>query len=112
MTHVEGIMNRLGPLGETAYPSQGPERAETLAPAGQELVGICLVPHIPDDLVPGGRKHPVQCNGQFHHAKTRRQVAAIGGAGSDDLLAQFRRQLDQLPPREFFQILGPVDFFK
>ena len=57
---------------------------------GQDLVWIGLVPHIPDQPVPGCVEDVMQRDGQFHHTQTRRQVSAGTGYGVDQETAQFR----------------------
>ena len=49
---------------------------KSVAPAGDNLVGIGLVPDIPDDFIAGRIKNIVQRNGELNDAKARRQVAA------------------------------------
>ena len=47
-----------------------------VAPPGQNFMGIGLMPHIPDQLIPRRVKHVMQRNRQFHHAKPRTQMPA------------------------------------
>jgi len=112
VAHIKAVVGRFIPLGKPAdavLPAQG---GKTVAPAGQQLVGIGLVPHVPDDLVVGGGEDPVQGNGQLHHPQAGRQVAAVFGAGFNDHLAQFSRKVGQEAHRQAFQIGGGIDCFQ
>jgi hypothetical protein len=46
--------------------------------AGQDLVRIGLVAHIPDDAVVRRIEDVVQRDGEFHHAEARAEVPAAG----------------------------------
>ena len=53
---AEGVVGALLALGEAADPAALAQGVEVFLAAGDELVGIGLVPHVPDDLVPGESK--------------------------------------------------------
>jgi hypothetical protein len=63
MSHIENIMGGLGAFGEAADAVLETQRAEAVAPAGEDLVGIGLMPDIPDDLVARGVEDAVQGDG-------------------------------------------------
>ncbi len=46
------------------------QRADAVAPAGQNLVWIGLVADVPDQLVGRGIEYGVQRHRQFHHTET------------------------------------------
>ena len=51
-----------------------------LIPApGEQLVGIALMAHVEDQLIPGKIKGTMQGDGQFHHAQVGGQMAAVAG---------------------------------
>ena len=77
MPHIKGIVGRFGTFGKSADPVQCPQGCKTVAAPGQDLVGIGLMPHIPDDLVLRGVEHTMQGDRQLHHTKRRGDVAAI-----------------------------------
>ena len=79
---------------------------ERFKTAGQQLVGVSLVPDIPDDLVLRGIEHPVQSDRQFDHAKRARQMAAVGGDNIDDLGADFVTDSVKLVETHRFQLSG------
>ena len=67
-------------------------------------MGVGLVPDVPDDLVLGGIKDPVQGDGQLHDPEARREVPAVGGADLDDPGAQLAGQLFQFLQGEPLQL--------
>ncbi len=81
---------------------------EPLLAAGEQLVGIGLVAHIPDQPVAGGIEHVVEGQGEFDHAEAGRQVAAGAGHGGDDGLAQFAGRLFHLGHAEIAQVRGEL----
>ena len=71
MGRAERIIFALGALGEARQAAALAQRADPVAPAGQDLVRIGLVANVPDQLVGGGVEHVVQRNGQLDHAQAR-----------------------------------------
>ena len=59
----------------------------TAAAPCQHLVNVCLVAHIPDDLVFGRVEHVVQRHRQLHHAQAGPKVPASLGHGVDQVCA-------------------------
>ena len=76
MGSAEGIVRRLRPFGETRQPAFGAQRADAVAPPGQDFMRIALVADVPDDLVPRGTEHGMERHRQLHHTKPRTQMAA------------------------------------
>jgi len=62
---VEDIIGALLPFREAADAALLTEGEETVRPSGDQFVGIGLMTHIPDDLVPRGIKNLVQGQRQF-----------------------------------------------
>jgi len=112
VAHVKAVVGRFIPLGKAADAVLLSQGGKTVAPSGEQFVGVGLVPHVPDDLVVGGGEDPVQGNGQFHHPQAGRQVAAVSGAGFNDNLAQLFRKVGQQPHRQAFQVGGGIDCFQ
>ncbi len=65
---------------------------EPVTASGDQLVGVGLMPHVPDDLVPGGIEDIVEGEGELHGSKGRGKVAAVLGAGLDDDPADLFRE--------------------
>ena len=68
------------------------QRVELVPAPGDQFVGVGLVTHIPDDLVPGGIEDVMEGKGELHGAKRGGQVAAVFGAGLDDDPADVLRE--------------------
>ncbi len=73
---IEAVVGALASLGKAADAVELAQGVKALAAAGEQLVGIGLVAHVPDDLVLGRVEHPVQGDGQLHHAQGAGEVAA------------------------------------
>jgi hypothetical protein len=69
MRRAERIVVGLAALGEPAEAPLLAQRADAVAAAGDDLVGIALVAHIPDKLVIGRVEDCVDRDGQFDDAK-------------------------------------------
>ena len=72
-------------------------------------MGVGLVAHIPDELVPGAVKNIVQGDGQLHHAQAGGQVPAGEGHGGNNLLPDLLGQHRQEFRRQLLQFLGVID---
>ncbi len=109
VAHAEGVVLRLVPLGEAGQPPLGADGAEPVAPAGQQLVGVGLVADVPDQLVGGRREDVVERDVELHRPQGGAEVAAVGGAGLDDLLADLGAEPGQVADGELLQVCGRVD---
>ena len=79
---AERVVVALAALRETAQAAQLPQGVHAFAPAGQYLVRIGLVAHVPYQPVVRGIEHIVQRHREFHRAEVGAQVAAgLGHAG-------------------------------
>ena len=87
------------------------ERAEPPAAAGEYLVRVALVPHVPEQPVACEVKRVVQRDGQLGHSEIARQVPAVGGDHLDDppakLLSQ-PRELRHLQPTKLVRRGDPI----
>src|SRR5262249_6882547 len=63
MAGTEGVVLALGPFAEAGEPASLTQRADAVAPAGQDLVGIGLVADVPDQLVVRRIEHVVERDG-------------------------------------------------
>src|SRR6516164_1859777 len=62
------------------------------------------MPHVPDDPVLRRLEHPVESDGQLHDPEAGSKMAAVGGAGRDDLLPELGGQKRKLAGRELLQV--------
>ena len=100
MRRPERVVFALGPFGEPGKAAALPHGADAVAPASENLVGIGLVPDIPDQAIRGGVEHIVYRNGQLDHPKPRAQMAARYRDRADGLVAQLVGKLAQLAARK------------
>ena len=104
MGRAEGVVFALVALGEAGEPATLAERADARTPAGQDLMRIGLVAHIPDQPILRGLEEIVQGHGQLDDAEPRAQMAAGDGDGIDRLLPQLVGELAELGGLEPAQI--------
>jgi hypothetical protein len=95
MRRAERIIVGLAALGEPAEAPLLAQRADAVAAAGDDLVGIALVAHVPDQLVIRRVEDRVDRDGQLDDAKRRPEVPAGDGHGADRLGAQLVGALGQ-----------------
>ena len=96
MGGAERVVFALGALGEAGQPAAHAQRADAVAPAGEDLVRIGLVADVPDEPVARRVEHVVQRDGQLDHAEPGAEVAAGDRDGRNRLLAQLVGELAQL----------------
>ena len=76
MRGTERVIGAFRPLRESAQPVLLPKRPDPVPAARQDLVGIALVAHIPDDPVLRRLEHGMKRHGQFHDAQPGTQMPA------------------------------------
>jgi len=86
-----------------------PQRADAVAPPGQDLVRIALMADVPHQPVVRRVEHIMDRRGQFHHAKPGTQMTARHADGGNHLLPQFIGQLPKLTRLQLSQVRGPDD---
>ncbi len=109
MGRAEGVVFALGALGEARQAPAGAQGADAVASAGEDLVRIGLVAHVPDQGVAGRGEHMVQGDGELHHAQARAQMSARLGDGVHRLGPQLVSQLAQVRHGQSAQIGGRPD---
>ena len=65
MASTEGIVGALAHLGETTDAAVGADGLKRFTPAGEYLMWIGLVPHIPNQFIIGGVEDIMQGNGEL-----------------------------------------------
>ena len=85
------------------------DRAQPIAPAGEDLVRVGLVADVPEDLVARGVQQRVQRHRQLAGAEVGAEVPADLADRVDDVLAHLLRELGELLLGELVQVLGTVD---
>ncbi len=110
VSHVEGVVEALLPFRETADPALLAKRVEAPLPAGDDLVGVGLMPHVPDEAVPRRVEDVVEGERQFHRPQGGGEMAAPLGDGLDHHLPDLLRETVQLRQAETPDVLGIVYF--
>ena len=99
-------------VGEPAQPVQFAYGVELFAAAGENLVPVGLVPHVPHDAVVGGVEHVVQGYGQLDGTHARPEVSRVMGQRVDEEAAYLGTHLGQLFDRQFAQVGREVYLFE
>jgi hypothetical protein len=89
-----------------------PNARHLIPSSGQNLVRICLMPHIPDNLIKGGVIHIMESNGKLHDPETGGQVPAGAAHGVNKKLPKLLCQNGKLFHRELTEILRRINLRK
>ena len=106
MRRAERIVRAFGAPGEARQAAALAQRANAIAPPGQDLVRIGLVTDVEDQPVARGIKHPVQRHRQLDDAEPGAEMAPRHRYRIDRLLPQLVGKLAQIPLIQQTQILG------
>ena len=79
MTGSEAVMIAFASLRESTDTATNAECIELLAPAGQQLVCIALMPYVKYDMIVRRGKHAMDRNRQFNYTEIGCQVTAVFG---------------------------------
>jgi hypothetical protein len=109
MRGTERVVFTFGSLGEAGQAPTLTQGPDPVTPAGQDLVWIGLVPHIPDQPVARGIENMMQRDRQLHDPETSPEVPAGDRNGTDRFGAQFVRQLPQSGLRQAAQVPGSIE---
>ena len=128
MRRAERVVFALRPAGEAGQAAALAQRADAVAPAGQDLVRIGLMADVPDQPVARRVEDRVDRHRQLDHAQRGAEMAAGDRDGVDRLgpqlignltqllrgeVAQIRRNADAIEQRsvgELIVMLSPVSF--
>jgi hypothetical protein len=103
---LDQVVGRFLSRGIAGEPAFLLELGEAVAPAGDELVDICLVPGVEKEDVLGRVEHPVQRHRQLHDAEVRTEMSAVLRDGLHYEVPDLPRELVALGKRERLQIGG------
>src|SRR5690349_16023725 len=112
MSYPKSIVLGLAALWKAGEPLVLALGWELLTPAGDNLVCVCLVPYVPDDLVIGRIEAVMQGDGQFNRTKVRSQMTAGIGNRLQKEPADFLRKCRQLLRLQPFQIAWTIYCFE
>ena len=100
MRRAERVVLALGALGEAGQAAALAQRADAVAPAGQDLVRIGLVADVPDQPVARRVEDVVERDRQLDDAEAGAEMAAGDRDGVDGLGAQLVGELRAAASRE------------
>ena len=109
MGGAETVVFAFGAFGESGQTAALAKGANAVAPAGQNLVRIGLVPDIPDQPVARRIEEVVQRDGQLDHAEPGPEVTAGHRHRADGLGPQLVRHLPEVFSFEAAQVRGTFD---
>ena len=112
MGRSECVVFAFRALGETAQASALPQRADPIAPSGQDLVRVGLVADVPDDAIGRRVEHVVERHRQFDDAEARAQMPAGHRDRADRLGAQFVGDLGEVASAQLAQISRRADLIQ
>ncbi len=112
MRGAERIVFALRPLGEAGQAAALAQGADAIAPPGQDLVRIALVPNVPDQAVARRIEHVMQGHREFDDAEAGTEMAAGLCHGVDQVLSQFIGDLAQPIGLEPAQIFGSTNLIE
>ena len=89
---AEGVVFAFAALRKARQAAELAQAVHAVAPAGEDLVRVGLVAHVPDDAVVRRVEHVVQRDRQLHRAEVGAEVAAGARHAVEHELAQLVRQ--------------------
>ena len=108
MTDGEGVVFALFAPGEGVQAIFLANGLHAIPASGEDLVGIGLMAHIPDQTIHRGLVDIMQGHRQFDDAETRGQMATAAADGAQQELPQFIAQGGQTLLRQLPQFIRSV----
>ncbi len=109
MAGAECVVGALAAAQEACGTVGALDALERPAAAGERLVAITLMTHIPDDAVVGGVEDGVQGHRELDRAEAPGEVSAHAGAELDQVAAELRGDSPQRLARQLAQRRRLVD---
>ena len=111
VTRIKSVAAALHPLGETGEPVQLPQRRHVVPAAGQQLVDVGLMAHVPYDAVFVHVEDAVQRQSQLHDAQIRCQVTPAGGDVVQEFLPDLHGQKLEASRAHVFYVVRQIMFW-
>src|ERR1700738_2594968 len=109
MGGAEGVVLAFGALGEARKAAALAQRADALAPAGQDFVRISLMSNVPHQAVFRGVKDVVQGDRELDDPQSGAKMAPGCGNRINRLLPQLMGKLAELAGVETAEVGGGFD---
>src|SRR6185295_5277889 len=108
VSDAEGVVFALGARRKWCQAAALLDGVEPVAPAGQHLVRVGLVPDVPDQPVVGRVEYVVERHGELDRAEPRREVAAARGDAAYQVFAQLGAHRGQTVLRQGAQVAWQI----
>jgi len=109
MRGTERVVFALGALGESGQSAALAQRADAVAPAGEDLMRVGLMADVPDQPIARRVEHVMQGDRQLDHAETGAEMAAGHRDSIDRLLPQLVGDLTQLLRFKASKVFGRLE---
>ena len=109
VSRAEGIMLALVSRQESRETVLLADGLESVAAPSKELVGVRLMPNVPDDAIARGIEDPVQRHGQLDGAKRCAEVPAVAGDDVDELVPDLGGECGELGEWQRLELCGGGD---
>src|SRR5258708_4423102 len=96
MSYTKRVVLAFAAFGKSADAFVNPVGMKICSSACQNFMPICLVAHIPYQLIIGSIKNVVNSNGQFNNSQARSKMSALFRHHINNELAQLLAKLWQL----------------
>ena len=93
---------------ESTDPARLAEGFKLCRTPGKELMDIALMSDVPDNMVAGAVKYPMNGDGQFHHAEIGRKMPAVFRNGLQEKRTRFLCKLRQQIGRNTLEIIRRI----
>ena len=108
---VERVALALSAPGKARDPPVGADAVEVLPPAGEYLVGVGLMPDVPDQLVLRQVEYEMQGHGELHHAHVGGQMAPCAADLLQNERTDLLRQFRVVPGIDLLDVIRMIDLF-
>jgi len=109
MAYPEGVIRAFLPFREAGDPVLLAQGGHAFAAAGEDLMGVALMAHVPHQAVFRSVEDIVQGDGQFHCAEVGRQMATGAANRFQQELPHLRCQVQELALGKQPQLVGGGD---
>ena len=111
MAGYKSIVRTFIGLWKAGKTAQLPQSTEKRLTTGEDLMRVALMPHIKDQPVLSGIKHPVDGHRKLHHTQVGGQMPTGLGNALDEKRAKLPAKLLHLFIIQIFYVLRIMDLF-
>ena len=108
MTRVIAVVFALLPFGKSRNTAELAQRIKFIRPAGEQFMGITLMPDVVNDFILRKIKHIMKRDGKFHHTEVGRKMPAVFHNGFNYFISQLVAQRRKLCVGHAFHIRNVI----